>query len=130
MTESRTWLALVLFAGGGWLLFLLAPVLTPVLVAALVAAPAGREGAQPGPDRSAGARATTVRPHGLAVDRTAAIEARQRTGRDRPAQRRPRQAGRAHPRAVRRRRRTVTCQVTGTAVYGRCADAVGGPGER
>ncbi|MGA7802263.1 MAG: AI-2E family transporter [Gammaproteobacteria bacterium] len=37
MTESRTWLLLALLAGGGWLLYLLAPVLTPFLVAALFA---------------------------------------------------------------------------------------------
>jgi len=37
VTESRTWLALVLVGGGGWLLYLLAPVLTPFLAAALFA---------------------------------------------------------------------------------------------
>ena len=37
MTDSRSWLILVSVAGGGVLLFLLAPVLTPFLVSALLA---------------------------------------------------------------------------------------------
>ena len=37
MTDAQKWLALALVAGGGWLLYLLAPVLTPFMVAALLA---------------------------------------------------------------------------------------------
>lgn len=37
MTDAQKWLALALAAGAGWLVYLLAPVLTPFLVAALLA---------------------------------------------------------------------------------------------
>lgn len=37
LSDSQKWLALALVAGGGWLLYLLAPVLTPFVVSALLA---------------------------------------------------------------------------------------------
>ncbi len=37
MSESRQWMTLALVAGGGWLIYLLAPILTPFAVAALLA---------------------------------------------------------------------------------------------
>ena len=37
MTDSQRWLCLAGLAGGGWLLYLLAPVITPFLVSALIA---------------------------------------------------------------------------------------------
>ncbi|HKL77823.1 MAG TPA: AI-2E family transporter [Gammaproteobacteria bacterium] len=37
MTDAQKWLALALVAGGGWLLYLLAPILTPFMIAALLA---------------------------------------------------------------------------------------------
>lgn len=37
MTDSRRWLWLVALLGGGWLLYLLTPILPPFLVAMLLA---------------------------------------------------------------------------------------------
>ena len=37
MTESRSWLLLALLAGGGWLVYLLAPVITPFAISAVLA---------------------------------------------------------------------------------------------
>jgi predicted PurR-regulated permease PerM len=37
MTESRGWLLLALLAGGGWLVYLLAPVITPFAISAVLA---------------------------------------------------------------------------------------------
>jgi len=37
MTESRSWLLLVLLAGSGWLVYLLAPVITPFAISAVLA---------------------------------------------------------------------------------------------
>ena len=37
MTDAQKWLALALLVAGGWLLYLLAPILTPFMVAALLA---------------------------------------------------------------------------------------------
>jgi len=36
-TESRSWLVLALLAGGGWLIYLLAPVITPFAISAVLA---------------------------------------------------------------------------------------------
>jgi len=37
MTDSRSWLLLALLAGGGWLVYLLAPVITPFAISAVLA---------------------------------------------------------------------------------------------
>jgi predicted PurR-regulated permease PerM len=37
VTDAQKWLALALVVGGGWLLYLLAPILTPFMIAALLA---------------------------------------------------------------------------------------------
>ena len=37
MTDSRSWLMLAILAGGGWLIYLLAPVITPFAIAAVLA---------------------------------------------------------------------------------------------
>ena len=36
-TDSRNWLMLALLAGGGWLIYLLAPVITPFAISAVLA---------------------------------------------------------------------------------------------
>ena len=36
-TDSRNWLMLALLAGGGWLVYLLAPVITPFAISAVLA---------------------------------------------------------------------------------------------
>ena len=37
MTDSNKWLVLAVLTGGGWLVYLLAPILTPFVAAALLA---------------------------------------------------------------------------------------------